>query len=54
MSAERVIIAVIVIAAVSYMLRLTWKRYTKNKKSSCCGDKPKHVSLTMKGKTMRR
>lgn len=63
MTGQGIIITIIVLAAVAYMARKTWKKYARRKSSSgggcgCgCGPneaKPKHVSLTRSGRTLRR
>lgn len=57
MTGERIVITLIVAGAVAYLLRLVWRRYVSKTSGSCCSGaagKGKHVSLTLKGRTVRR
>ena len=65
MTGEYIIIAVIVAAAVAYLLLVLWNKYVAKKGGGCgcgCGPKTgaviktkaKHASLTLNGRTVRR
>ena len=60
MSGEQFMVAVLIAGAAAFMLRLTWRRWSRLRRGrvggGCgSGDAPaKHVSLTLDGKTVRR